>query len=40
MKAIYEFLEISAKKDPAKIAIIEGVNSISYEELLRKSQLV
>ena len=40
MKAIYEYLEISAKNTPRKIAIIEGNNTISYEELLKKTKIV
>jgi long-chain acyl-CoA synthetase len=40
MKSIFEFLEISAKKYPTKNALIEGVNTISYKELLKKSQQV
>jgi long-chain acyl-CoA synthetase len=40
MKAIYEFLELSAEKYPNKIAITDDTASITYNELLKKSKFV
>ena len=40
MKAIYEFLELSAEKYPNKIAITDDAASITYNELLKKSKFV
>ena len=35
VRAIYEFLEISAEKYPDKIALKDETNSISYNKLLK-----
>ena len=40
MRAVYEFLELSAKKYPDKIAITDDTASITYNELLKKSKFV
>ena len=40
IRAIYEYLEISAEKYPHKIAIIDETNSISYNKLLKNSKYV
>ena len=38
MKAVYEFLELSAEKYPNKIAIKDDTASITYNELLKNSK--
>ena len=40
MRAVYEFLELSAEKYPNKIAITDDITSITYNELLKKSKFV
>ena len=40
VRAIYEFLEISAEKYPDKIALKDETNSISYNKLLKNSKYV
>ena len=40
MKAVYEFLELSAEKYPNKIAIKDDTASITYNELLKNSKFV
>ena len=40
VRAIYEFLEISAEKYPDKIALKDETNSISYSKLLKNSKYV
>ena len=40
VRAIYEFLEISAEKYPDKIALKDETNSISYNKLLKNSKCV
>ena len=39
MKAVYEFLELSAEKYPNKIAIKDDTASITYNELLKNSMI-